>query len=203
MVHRVPMPRGSLMLVALFAIGALSVFGFSHVMRTPSVRFEPLDSPRARVFRAAEKPESPKASTAQEGDTKPARTAEPSSDRKATVASLIVDAAGSDPSKRADAIVALGTAPREDALPVLENLLGLANDDDRALVFASLRTLARGQGDADERIRSAVRKVIYHGGDEAVTVAAQATLDGIEDDLSRSADRAKPAQPPGAGVAPP
>lgn len=191
------------MLVALFAIGAMSVFGFSHVMRAPSVRFEPLEPTRVPVLRAAEKPEAPRASSADADDTEAARKVEPSSDPKAAVARLIVDAAGSDPSKRAHAIVALGTAPREDALPVLENLLGLADDGDRTLVFASLRTLARGQGDADERIRSTVRKLIYHGNDEAVTAAAQAALDGIEDDLSRSADRAKPARPPDARVAPP
>ena len=43
--------------------------------------------------------------------------------------------------------------------------------------------LARLQGDADERIRTAFRVELYDGSDEATTRAAQQALDDLEADL--------------------
>jgi hypothetical protein len=99
------------------------------------------------------------------------------------LARLSADATGQDPRARAAAIVALGSAPKADAAPVLEKVLTVADDADRPLALRSLRALARNQGDSDDRIRSVVRKVLYHESDESFTQAAQATLDDIERDL--------------------
>lgn len=106
------------------------------------------------------------------------------------LARLSADATGQDPRARAAAIVALGSAPKADAAPVLEQVLGVADDADRPLALRSLRTLAQNQGDADDRIRSVVRRVLYHESDETLTQEAQATLEGIEHDLMDPATRA-------------
>ena len=81
---------------------------------------------------------------------------------------------------RVAAIERLAKAPREQALPLLKR--ALLNGDpavDRPAALAGLRELALAQGDGDERIRDAVRAVIYHGGDDAFAVDAQETLDAI------------------------
>jgi hypothetical protein len=106
------------------------------------------------------------------------------------LARLSADATGQDPRARAAAIVALGSAPKADAAPVLEQVLSVADDSDRPLALRSLRALAQNQGDADDRIRSVVRKVLYHESDETLTQEAQATLEGIEHDLMDPATRA-------------
>jgi hypothetical protein len=103
------------------------------------------------------------------------------------VSRWIAEASGNDSAKRQAAIVALGTAPRSQAIPVLEAVLSTGDEADRPLALRSLRSLAQSQGDADQRIRGVVRKSIYHGSDEAETLAAQATLDDIERDLSQVA----------------
>jgi hypothetical protein len=108
------------------------------------------------------------------------------------LATWIAEATGSDPKRRAAAITALGTAPKAEAIPALERVLSVADDVDRPLALRSLRTLAMSQGDADDRIRNAVRKVIYHGSDEAVTQGAEATLDDIERDLNPLAGQPNP-----------
>jgi hypothetical protein len=88
--------------------------------------------------------------------------------------------------------VALGTAPRSEATPVLAQVLSVADDTDRPLVLQSLRTLAQRQGDDDDRIRSVVRKVVYHESDEAFVQAARVTLEDIERDLSPATQTANP-----------
>jgi hypothetical protein len=102
------------------------------------------------------------------------------------VAGLITDAQGADAARRAAAITALAQAPREQAVPVLGRLLTDGEPlVDRPLALAALRTLALEQGDADGKIRDAIRAVIYHGDDHSNMNAVQETLDTIEAAVSR------------------
>lgn len=83
-------------------------------------------------------------------------------------------------SSRVAAIEQLARAPREQALPLLKRVL--LNGDpatDRPAALLGLRELALTQGDADQRIRDAVREVIYHVDDEKLASDAQDTLDVI------------------------
>jgi hypothetical protein len=104
----------------------------------------------------------------------------------ASLAGLIADATSADAAKRATAIQGLGTAPRAEALPVLGGIL--LNGEplvDRKLALASLRELALTQGDADGKVRDAVRAAIYHGDDFTPTEEVQETLDVIEESVLR------------------
>jgi hypothetical protein len=108
-------------------------------------------------------------------------TATPQTSAQA-VTRWIEDANGSDAGKRASAIAALATAPRADALPVLRRLLTDGEPEvDRRLALRSLRDLALNQGDADGRVRDAVRHAIYHGDDQTPADEAQEVLDVIEE----------------------
>lgn len=89
----------------------------------------------------------------------------------------------SDPAARAEALYALATAPRERALPILQRLLKDGAYPDRQLVIESLAVMARTQGDADERIRTAFRVEIFDGSDEATSGAAEKALADLEEDL--------------------
>lgn len=89
-----------------------------------------------------------------------------------------------DPGARADAIAGLAMAPRERSLPILQNLLKDGAYPDRQLVIESLAILARQQGDADERIRTALRIEIYDGSDDTISAAAKSALVDLEQDLS-------------------
>ena len=94
------------------------------------------------------------------------------------------------PDGRLAAIQRLSQAPRNQALPLLKRVL--LNGDpvsDRPAALRGLRDLAFAQGDGDQRIRDAMREVIYHGDDEAFAADAQATLDSIaasQDSIDRS-----------------
>ncbi len=99
-----------------------------------------------------------------------------------TVAQWISDTASADAQKRAAAITALAEAPRADALPVLRRLVTDGEPQvDRRLALNSLRELGLSQGDADGRIRDAVRHAIYHGDDMTPTSEAQEVLDILEE----------------------
>jgi hypothetical protein len=97
------------------------------------------------------------------------------------VARWIEEAGGIDAGKRSLAITALAQAPREQALPVLRQVLTSGELADRPQAINSLRELALGQGDADGRVREAIREVIYHGDDEALASLAQDALDVVEE----------------------
>jgi hypothetical protein len=90
-----------------------------------------------------------------------------------------------DPQNRAAAIAALATAPRGQALDILQKVLTSGEPDDRQLALGALRTLALEQGDEDGAIRQALRDVIYDGGDEDVTLGAQFALNEVENALDR------------------
>ena len=97
------------------------------------------------------------------------------------------EAAMSGPAaSRLAAIEQLSQAPREQALPLLKRVL--LNGDpatDRPAALQGLRELALAQGDGDQRIRDAVREVIYHGEDQKLASDAQETLDVIAESEMR------------------
>lgn len=100
----------------------------------------------------------------------------------ADVTQWIADTNDADPAKRAAAIDALARAPRDQALPVLRRLVNNGDPStDRPRALNSLRELALDGGDADGRIRQAIREVIYHGDDEAFAASAQDALDVVEE----------------------
>ena len=81
---------------------------------------------------------------------------------------------------RLAAIQRLSHAPRAQAIPLLNHvMLNGEPGVDRPAALLALRELALAQGDGDERIRDAVREVIYHGDDENLAAEAQDTLDVI------------------------
>ena len=173
------------MLMGLFAIGAASVLGCSWLTRMDAGRPQvhgqlPSASPseRARIGAPSPRPEPSEA-----------RVAAPTSN---TASPQIAAATGDDSAKRAAAIAALANSPRSQAIPVLESVLSVADNVDRQLALRALRGLAQNQGDADDRIRSAIRKLIYHGSDAGATSIAQTTLDDIERDLDEAARHATP-----------
>lgn len=184
------------MLVVLFAIGALSVLGYSYVSRLDPARSEsrrevlgppPSVSASNALGQGAEETASAPSSQSDESaapSSASAAAGAPQPPSSSDVANWIADATGSDARKRAAAIVALGSAPASDALPALASVLDTSDEDDRKLALTAMRALAQGQGDDDGRIRDVVRNTIYHGSDEAVTTAAQATLDDIEGDIN-------------------
>lgn len=191
------MLRRSLIPVVMFVLGAASVLAWQWTARGPASDEQPQTARTlTKLGTVAQAPAQPM----QTQDAIPADDANPVSDannaspsQAATspvpvsperLARLSADATGQDARARAAAIVALGSAPKADAAPVLEKVLSVADDADRPLALRSLRTLAQKQGDSDDRIRSVVRKVLYHESDETFTQAAQATLDDIENDLN-------------------
>jgi len=99
---------------------------------------------------------------------------------------LIADATSSDPAARAAAIVALGNAPKQRVLPVLQSLASGGEIADRQSALKSLTKIAIEQGDSDRLIRDAIRQVISHGEDETVTQSAQAALEAVEAGLATS-----------------
>ena len=103
---------------------------------------------------------------------------------KKTTTQLILDTSSGDAATRAAAIEALAEAPRAEALPVLGRILTDGEPRvDRALALRSLRDLALNQGDADGRIREAIRHAIYHGDDLTKVDDAQEALEIIEESL--------------------
>lgn len=98
-----------------------------------------------------------------------------------TLAQWILDTRSTDEDKRIVAIVALGRAPKAEAVPALQTVLEIGERErDRQAALRSLHTLAIQQGDDDGRIRDAFRSAIYHGDDEGVTQSAQALLEDVE-----------------------
>jgi hypothetical protein len=102
----------------------------------------------------------------------------------AAVARWIADANGGDAARRSEAISALARAPRQQALPVLHRVLIAGEPSvDRPLALRSLRELALQQGDADGKVREAIREAIYHSDDQhpGLMGDAQEALDVVEE----------------------
>jgi hypothetical protein len=110
----------------------------------------------------------------------PTAAGQPQATPASEVTQWIRDTQNTDADARAAAITALAVAPRDRSLPVLERLVMNADPADRPLALKSLQQLALEQGDTDNRIRSAIRDVIYHGDDEQLAAGAQAALDSVE-----------------------
>lgn len=99
---------------------------------------------------------------------------------EADLTGLANDSVSGPASSRLAAIDRLSKAPRDQALPLLKRaLLNGEPGVDRPAALQALRELALAQGDDDQRIRDAVREVIYHGDDETLAADAQETLDVI------------------------
>ncbi len=181
-----------LLLVGLFAIGAVGVLGYSWATRVDSAHPDSRSEVRApssarQVVANAQSPRDEQAYRADQGDEpSPPSTAARAEPAPAplTVEELIVNTTSGDPNQRAAAITALGSAPRDEALPALESILNTADNESRTLALQALRTLALGQGDEDGRIRDAIRKLVYHGSDEDMAAGAAAALDKIESDIN-------------------
>ena len=104
------------------------------------------------------------------------------------ISKWIADVSGGDAARRAAAISALASAPREQAVPVLRRVLnGGEPSVDRPLALRSLRELALQQGDADGKVRDAIREAIYHSDDQNPTLMADAqdALDVVEESEMR------------------
>lgn len=107
--------------------------------------------------------------------------ASPEAVSPATLAQWILDTRSADERKRIAAIVALGQAPKAEAVPALQRILENGERErDRQIALRSLHTLAIQQGDDDQRIRDTFRSAIYHGDDEGVSQSAQAFLEDVE-----------------------
>ena len=99
---------------------------------------------------------------------------------EAELARLAEESMAGPAASRVAAIERLSRAPRDQALPALKRVL--LNGDpaiDRPAALRGLQEMALAQGDGDQRIRDAVREVIYHGDDENLATRAQDTLDVI------------------------
>jgi hypothetical protein len=176
--------RASWALVALFALGCLSVLGYSWATRAgdPAVG-DPLEASKRDVGARGETADaparSPSAAPAAESvdvaDDRPARG--PSA---ADVAQWSADTSSDDPEKRAKAITSLAKAPKAEALPVLRRVLNHGEPlFDRPLAIRSLRDLAIAQGDEDGSIQDALRYATYHEADPDLIRGAEAALDAI------------------------
>ena len=109
------------------------------------------------------------------------------------LAQWILDTHSADEPKRIAAIVALGQAPKAEAVPALQRVLENGEHErDRHIALRSLHTLAIQQGDDDQRIRDTFRSAIYHGDDEGVSQNAQGYLEDVEQVLA-AADIERPA----------
>lgn len=84
-----------------------------------------------------------------------------------------------DQNERSAAIDALASAPKAQALPLLQKLIGSGTAEDREAALNALRAIARNQGDADNEIQNILRLTIYDG-DESVATSAQLALDDVE-----------------------
>jgi hypothetical protein len=182
--------RSLLVPIIFFACGVVSVLGYGYITRdnvvesarpTPSVTYR-AQAPAARV--GAEQHAGSDPVLASEPST--ADDKSPSAVTPDAVSTWIAQATGTDAAKRATAIAALADASKDDAIPVLAQVLETADETDGPLVLRSLQTLAQRQGDSDDRIRSVVRKTVFHAADDATIQVAQATLEAIEHDLSQT-----------------
>jgi hypothetical protein len=170
-----------LTLAALFAVGFVAIVAYGRVMRVEAddVPHGGVPSTAPVASQAAAPTQPAPAPVPADKPTAPLAIELPASNSPEIVKQL-ADAVGNDPQKRADAIVALGRAPREQAMPVLKQVLTSGTPADRPLALRSLRAIALRQGDADNRIRDALRTATYHSDDEAFTQSAQATLSDVE-----------------------
>lgn len=174
------MPRtpAIVLILALFAVGGIA--GRWYATHGHSARRFIAPATSAALVVSATATEVVNASATQGKWLPPTATAE-----EARQWSL--DATSDDIGARSAAIAALATAPAALAVPVLRRVLVGGDSDVRLLALQSLQTLALQQGDADGKIRDALRDAIYHGDDEAGTRSAQTALDVVEHNTDSAA----------------
>ncbi len=86
-----------------------------------------------------------------------------------------------DPKIRAAAIAKLANAPKEQALPVLKDVLETGEPEvDRHIALNSLHTIALRDGDKTGQVRDVMRRAIYHSDNDGVMQTAQSLLDDVE-----------------------
>lgn len=174
------MSRHSLLLVGLFAVSFIGFLGYAYLTRPESAAESGITTQSAALL--AHHIETSAAPIATHNESSASETiASPD-----MVAKWMAEAFDDDPAKRAKAIAALATAPRAQAIPVLQKVLNTGEPEiDRPLALHSLRTLALQQGDVDGGIRDVFRQAIYDGRYEAITPGAQAALDDVESYLDQ------------------
>jgi hypothetical protein len=177
------MTRAALIIVALFGIGLAGVIGYSGDTSTDSVDATADDALPAAAQDAVLSAQSIAMDIEQTEAATFDQTHSPRTIAADTVEKWITEATGDDPRTRAAAIDALATAPKSQALPILQKVLGAGIDTDRQLAVNSLRTLALHQGDDAGEVRNVLRLTIYDGDDEAVASSAQVALADIEREL--------------------
>src|SRR5262245_39759392 len=116
-------PRGSLPLVGLFAVGVLAVLGYSSLTRDVPAAVAPAEpAPPSTQAQAPRTPLPAQTPATHTDNAAPPAPVESSPPQPPTVAKLSADAASADARTRAAAIEALGQAPRSEAIPALERV---------------------------------------------------------------------------------
>lgn len=178
------MQNPSSMLLILAALGILGALGYAYVTRQADDRSTATSAP------AAGDPEPTADSRPTATDAPPAVTPAPADARSPqNIDQWIADTGSDDPKIRAAAIVALGQAPKSQAVPALAHVLETGERDvDRQIALQSLHSIALAQGDEDGGIRKVLRAAVYHGDDDGVSQSAQAVLEDIETALAERAN---------------
>lgn len=172
--------------IAVTLLGLGAIVGYSLATRTSDESSNSADVSGAS--RQADQPMEDSATPAK-NDTvadaaSPENVVSSESASPETLAQWILDTRSADERKRIAAIIALGQAPKAEAVPALQRVLeNGGHERDRQIALRSLHTLAIQQGDDDQRIRDTFRSAIYHGDDEGVSQSAQAFLEDVEEVL--------------------
>ncbi len=178
--------RASFLIWGCFAAGCIGVLGYSYATRTPPAAPQPAES--RSVLRVDPEPGTLNSSMEVNPIVPPAneRTErQPLPASADPVFAMGMDVSSQDRATREAAIRALATAPPMQAISVLQEVLNSGDPRvDRPLALASLREMALNQGDADSRIRDAIRYAAQHG-DAAFAREAQVVLDEIENSTGR------------------
>jgi hypothetical protein len=178
--------RASLLIWGLLAAGCIAVVGYSYAKRTHPAGAEPAE--RRGVLRTGRGPGA--LNSSMEANRVAPRSNErthwlPLPASADPVFALATDVSSQYPATREAAIKALATAPPKQAISVLQEVLSSGEPRvDRPLALASLREMALNHGDADTRIRDAIRYAIQHS-DAAFAREAQGVLEEIENSISR------------------
>jgi hypothetical protein len=172
--------RSSRLLVSSCLLGLGVAVGYSLATRVDQ---QPLSSMAPPATEADERAEADITSTESIAIDRSPESVSPAQSTTATASidALAVDASSDDRTKRSSAIIALASAPKAQALPILKRAVDVSSSEgDRQLALRSLYTLAVEQGDDDGRIRDTMRTAIYHSDDEGVSQSAQAYLEDLD-----------------------
>jgi HEAT repeat protein len=175
--------------IAVTLLGLGAIVGYSFATRTSDessngAAANDVSSTSRKADQPIEDPATPVTSEVAAGAASLEDVASPESTSPETLAQWILDTRSANDDRRIAAIVALGQAPKAEAVPALQRVLESGEHErDRQTALRSLHTLAIQQGDDDQRIRDTLRSAIYHGDDEGVSQSAQAFLEDVEEVL--------------------